>query len=151
MKRFLLPLFLLKIFGLGQSEVAKAEEKFACSDGELHIEFPVINGFPYDQTRIIRFKGKLETPESKRYMFAFTREEFVEGDVRLTLHLRKKEELDESVNTNSFVLISHMLGVPAAATGIFIDVSKDFTGSPEYFRGKFDGYKPLCLLPEMYK
>ena len=60
-----------------------------------------------------------------------------------------------SIQVITPITIENTIKIPFDATGIFIDVSKSFSGQPEYFMVKFtesfNGTKSLCMPPEMYK
>ena len=128
-----------------------------CPDGELALEFPQINSWPHFKTKKIRIHSTIETPNA--YSADLVLDKTHEQTTYLTLHLiapntvaeSSETELQETKSLEHPTTIDQTLEIPVTTDGIFIDVIKDYSGSPEYFKADFNFYQPLCLQPEMYK
>ena len=127
----------------------------ACAVGELRVIFPEINSWPYFKYKKIHISGEIALDEqatARSYENKITYIKTSDRTAHISLRLSEAKPQDKDAQAiKQTVSIDQILEIPVATNSIFIDIIKDYSGSPEYFKADFNVYQPLCLQPEMYK
>lgn len=130
-----------------------------CNQGDLMVDFVQVQTFAPEDMYTANIIGTLDMPNpnySYALEFPSPSADFKAGTMlRGVLKLYETNPEMMSIQVITPITIENMIKIPFDATGIFIDVSKPFSGQPEYFMVKFvegfNGTKSLCMPPEMYK
>lgn len=130
-----------------------------CNQGDLMVDFVQVHTFAPEEMHTANIIGTLDMPNpnySYTLEFPVPSADFKAGTMlRGALKLYETNPDMMSIQVITPITIENMIKIPFDATGIFIDVSKPFSGQPEYFTVKFpegfNGTKSLCMSPEMYK
>ncbi|PCI56232.1 MAG: hypothetical protein COB36_05485 [Alphaproteobacteria bacterium] len=130
-----------------------------CKQGDLMVDFVQVQTFAPEDMYTANIIGTLDMPNpnySYTLEFPSPSADFKAGTMlRGALKLYETNPDMMSIQVITPITIENMIKIPFDATGIFIDVSKPFSGQPEYFTVKFvetfNGTKSLCMPPEMYK
>lgn len=140
-----MPFFLfLLFFSVFCGNFAQANENL-CLPGSLAIEFQ-------EPSLTLRLSGDLVTGNNAPYTYTIAEEGMYEGELRLSLNLTPKSSPDHiPAMPRHTVRVESKIQLTKSPKSLFIDVTKDYLGSPEYFRAQLESGKTVCMTPEMYK
>lgn len=122
----------------------------SCSKGSLTLE---IYSQPNHHNRLAHLWSKLEMPNTNYSYSLIAKELGIDNMARWALVLKQKRPGLMTKQVITPLILDEEISIPNQAEGLFIEVEKSFSGSPEYFSIKFlnTTQKIYCLSPEMYK
>lgn len=148
MKKFLIAIiFALNILPLSvQARV--------CAKSDMVIEFSLLKYSTAKTPYSARITATLDVPNPS-YTYTLEFAPINHGGVlHGTLEISASPDMDNVQIFSPMEIIENTL-IPRGVRGVFVDVVKPYSGSPEYFMANFtDQFKSentLCLSPEMYK